>query len=173
VLLALYLPFWERGRLPVGSVPQVIDWFRFNGPIFTAAASLAGPAMATALAIATGVAAAAWARRRLSFASPQAWAWPMAAALLCAPLVYPWYLVWLAPFLVTAGTMPLTVWTVSILSTYVVWQHAGIWAVPAWALVVEYGALLGAAAWWLWRRERLRSAPELSATPAAAPTSVP
>jgi len=51
--------------------------------------------------------------------------------------------------------MPLTIWTVSILSTYVVWQLAGVpWAVPGWALLVEYGALLGAALW-LWRRNRL------------------
>src|SRR5499427_11045726 len=28
VLLALYLPFWDRRRLPIGSVPEVIDRFR-------------------------------------------------------------------------------------------------------------------------------------------------
>jgi hypothetical protein len=155
VLLALYLPFWDRRRLPLGSVAEVIDRFRFNGPIFSAAAALAGPAAATGFAVAAGLVVAAWARRRLSLASPQAWAWPMAAALLGAPLVYPWYLLWLAPFLVAPQTMPLTIWTVSILSTYVVWQLVGTpWAVPAWALLVEYGALL-VAALWLWRRERL------------------
>jgi hypothetical protein len=172
VLLALYLPFWDRGGLPIGSMPQVIDHFRFNGPIFTAVASLTGPLAASAFAVAAGLAVAAWARRRLSFASPQAWGWPMAAALLCAPLVYPWYLMWLAPFVVAPQMMPLTIWTASILSTYVVWQQTGTWGVPAWALLVEYGALLGAALW-LWRSERLRSAPALSATPAASTPSVP
>jgi len=94
----------------------------------------------------------------------------MAAALLCAPLVYPWYLVWLAPFLVAPQTMPLTIWTVSILGTYVVWQLAGVpWTVPAWALFVEYGALLGAALW-LWRRNRLGRGAELSSSPS---TSAP
>ena len=94
----------------------------------------------------------------------------MAAALLCAPLVYPWYLVWLAPFLVAQETMPLTIWTVSILSTYVVWQlGGGHWAVPRWALLVEYGALLGAALW-LWRRNRLGRGAALSSSPA---TSAP
>ena len=160
VLLALYLPFWDGRRLPIGSVPEVIDRFRFNGPIFSRVASLAGPAAATGFAVAVGLAVAAWARRRLPLASPQAWAWPMAAALLCAPLVYPWYLVWLAPFLVGPETMPLRIWTVSILCTYVVWQLAGLpWAVPGWALLVEYGALLGACLYlaspWLWRKTRL------------------
>ncbi len=169
VLLALYLPFWNRHRLPIGSVPDVIERFRFNGPIFSEIASLAGPAAATGLAVAAGLAVAVWARRRLSLASPQAWAWPMAAALLCAPLVYPWYLVWLAPFLVAPQTMPLTIWTVSILSTYVVWRLVGVpWAVPTWALLIEYGALLGAALW-RWRRERRRSGSGLE--PSAAPRS--
>ncbi len=155
VLVALYLPFGDRGRVPLGSMPDVIDRFRFNGPIFSGLAAVAGPATATAFALAAGLAVAIWARRRLSLAAPHAWAWPMAAALVCAPLVYPWYLVWLAPFLVAPQTMPLTIWTVSILGTYVTWQLVGMpWAVPAWALLVEYGALL-VAALWLWRRDRL------------------
>jgi alpha-1,6-mannosyltransferase len=171
VLLAIYLPFWDRRRLPIGSVPDVIDRFRFNGPIFSAVASIAGPVAATAFAVAAGLAVAAWARRRLSLASPQAWAWPMSATLICAPLVYPWYLVWLAPFLVAPQTMPLTIWTVSILGTYVVWRLVGVpWAMPAWALLIEYGALLGAALW-LWRRKRLRSGSELDSSPAPPPTS--
>jgi hypothetical protein len=170
VLLAVYLPFWDRRRLPLGSMLDVVDRFRFNGPIFSEVASLAGPAAATGVAIAAGLLVAAWARRRLPLASAQAWAWPMAAALLCAPLVYPWYLVWLAPFLVAKETMPLTIWTVSILGTYVVWQLAGApWAVPGWALLVEYGALLGAGLW-LWRRNRLGRRAELSSSPS---TSAP
>ena len=44
VLLTLYLPFWDQRRLPIGSVPDVIDRFRFNGPIFSGVAFLAGPA---------------------------------------------------------------------------------------------------------------------------------
>jgi hypothetical protein len=92
----------------------------------------------------------------------------MAATLLGAPLVYPWYLVWLAPFLVAPQTMPLTIWTVSILGTYVVWQRVGVpWAVPAWALVVEYGALLGVALWVWRRRGRLTSPPSRHLTPRA------
>jgi alpha-1,6-mannosyltransferase len=173
VLVALYLPFWDRRRLPLGSVPEVIEGFRFNGPIFSEVASLAGPVAATGFAVAAGLAVAVWARRRLSLASPQAWAWPMAAALLCAPLVYPWYLLWLTPFLVEPATMPLTIWTLSILSTYVVWRLVGVaWAVPVWALWVEYGALLGAALW-VCLRNRLRAGAELNSSPAPPSTSAP
>ena len=150
----------------------MIARFRFNGPIFAALASLAGPAVATAFAIAIGLAVAFWARRRLPLAAPQACAWPMAAALLCAPMIYPWYLLWMTPFLVSVETAPVTLWTVSILGTYVVWQLAGVaWAVPAWALVVEYGALLAATSWLCWRR--LRWADAISSSPTPPPASVP
>ena len=166
VPLALYVPFWGRHHLPLGSIPEVIDRFRFNGPIFSGVESLAGPGAATAFAIAVGLAVAAWARRRLPLASPEAWAWPMAAALLCAPLVYPWYLLWLAPFLVATETVPLAIWSVSVLGTYVAWRLVGVpWGIPGWALLVEYGALLGAGLWFL-RRGRLRSGAELSSAPA-------
>jgi hypothetical protein len=154
VLVALYLPFWKGDHLPMGSVSEVVRRFRFNGPVFAAVASAAGPVLATGLAIAAGLAAATWARRRLSLTSPAAWALPMAATLVCSPLVYPWYLVWLAPFLVAPTTLPLTLWTISIQSTYVVWcvAPAGApWVVPGWALLIEYGTLAAAAAW-SWRR---------------------
>jgi hypothetical protein len=158
VLAALYLPFWIRGGPALGSVPEVVRRFRFNGPVFEAAASASSPALAAALAIGAALAIAAWARARLPATSPAAWAWPLAAAVVCAPLVYPWYLVWLAPFLVARSTVPLLVWTVSIQAAYVAWYRppGAPWAVPGWALLVEYGALAIAAAW-AWsgaRRER-------------------
>jgi hypothetical protein len=148
VLLALYLPFWDRHRLPIGSAADVIDRFRFNGPIFSGVASLAGAPVATGFAVTAGLAVAVWARRRLSLASPQAWAWPMSATLLCAPLVYPWYLVWLAPFS-QIQTTPLTIWSVSI------WHptsFGGSSACPGRACLGE--SLLGTGALgaaWLWR----------------------
>ena len=173
LLLALYALFWDRRRLPIGSMSEVIDRFRFNGPIFSGVASIAGPAAAAGFAVVAGLAVAVWARRRLSPVSPQAWAWPMAAALLCAPLVYPWYLMWLAPFLVAPQTLPLAIWTVSILSAYWVWRGVGVpWAMPVWALVFEYGALFGAV-FWLWRSKRLRPGGELNPSPVPPSTSRP
>jgi hypothetical protein len=151
VLLAVSLPFWSGHRPPLGSVPEVIDRFRFNAPVFSAVASLVGAVAATGFAVLAGFAVAVGARRRLSPSSPESWAWPMAAAILCAPLVYPWYLVWLAPFLVAPRTVPLAIWTVSILGTYVAWQRPGVpWGVPVWVVALEYGAPLCMFVW-LWR----------------------
>jgi hypothetical protein len=62
---------------------------------------------------------------------------------MLAPLVYPWYLVWLAPFLTTRWTLPLLAWTIAILPVYVVWAYppGTGWIVPVWLLAIEYGAV--------------------------------
>ena len=83
----------------------------------------------------------------------------MASAIVLMPAVYPWYLVWLTPFLGPASTWPVTVWTLASMATYVVWtpQLAGAgWVLPAWVEPVEYGLVAAAAAWtlWAWRRSR-------------------
>jgi hypothetical protein len=162
-LLALYLPFWARGEPAFGSVPEVVRRFRFNGPLFEAVGAASAPAVAAALAVGAGLAVAAWARARLPATSPAAWAWPLAAALLCAPLVYPWYLVWLAPFLAAPATLPLLVWTVSIQAVYVAWNRpSSPWSVPGWGLFLEYGALAAASAWAFWRARRAGMPPRVS-----------
>jgi len=68
----------------------------------------------------------------------------MAASLACAPVVYPWYLLWLLPFLRSTSTLPIMVWTLSILPTYIVWHLRSlgrVWQVPGWVLLLEYGTV--------------------------------
>lgn len=144
----LYLPFTQGTDLPLGSVPNVVEHIRFNGPIFRSLAWMWSPRTAAAAAVLLGVAVSAWARWRRPATDPVAWAWPMAVSLACAPVVYPWYLLYLTPFLVISTTFPLTAWTFSVFIVYIVWAEAregGRWVVPGWALVIEYGALLAAA----------------------------
>jgi hypothetical protein len=64
-------------------------------------------------------------------------------------VVYPWYLLWLLPFLRSSSTLPLMVWTISILPTYLVWHLRSLgqaWKVPGWVLLLEYGSVTIAAA---------------------------
>ena len=75
----------------------------------------------------------------------------MATTLLFAPTIFPWYLVWVTPFLFTPRTLPLAVWTVSSLAVY--------WPLPVWAtMVIEYGPVLGVAGWMLAQSVRARRA---------------
>jgi hypothetical protein len=145
LLVALYLPFAASTDMPLGAVPNVVDRVWFNGPVFAATAALFSPRAAAGLALLLGLSAAAWARWRLSGTDPAAWAWPMAIALLCAPVIYPWYLLSFTPFLVSAATVPLTAWTVSVLSVYEVWdrsRHGARWITPPAVMVIEFGALV-------------------------------
>jgi hypothetical protein len=141
VLLAvLYLPFLKSGALPIGSLGVYLAQWRVNGPLYHALHHIfAGTALVT-LPVACGFAVAVWARRHWPMDSPGSWAWPMAMALLFSPAVFPWYLLWLTPFLFSPGTLPLAVWSVSALVAY---SALSTWAVGA----IEYGAVAIAAAW--------------------------
>jgi hypothetical protein len=150
-LAALYMPF-IAGRdvphIPLGALSNVVDRVRFNGPVFAAIAALSQPRIAAACAVTIGLVAAAWARWRLSETNPAAWAWPMGLAIACAPVIYPWYLVYVTPFLFTVATLPLTAWTLSALPVYIVWdlsRHGGRWMTPAWVMTIEFGVVAGAA----------------------------
>ena len=143
-LIVLYLPFTTGGSIPLGAVPNVVDRVRFNGPVFAAVAALASPRSAAAVALLLGLSAAVWARWRLAVDDPAAWAWPMALALLCAPVVYSWYLLYLTPFLFSIATLPLMAWTISAISAYEVWdrsRHGGRWIVPVSVMILEFGVL--------------------------------
>jgi len=142
-LLALYLPFMA-GAVPVGAVPNVVEYIRFNGPVFRSLAWAVTPTGAAAFALVAGLGAAFWARRTLDMDDPAGWAWPMAVTLACAPVIYPWYLLFFTPFLLTTPTLPLSVWTWAVLPVYLVWEWAQFgarWRVPGWLMTVEYGAV--------------------------------
>jgi hypothetical protein len=144
LLLVVYLPFVHQGRLPVGSLGVYLSEWRFNGPLFATLRPLASPTTLAGLAVAAGLVVATWARARLPVDSAAAWAWPVAAALALGPSVYPWYLLWLTPFLFTPATEPLAVWTVTVLATYVILaleRVHGPWGLPWWLVAAEYGAV--------------------------------
>jgi len=150
----LYLPFFNHGRIPLGSLGTYVHSFRFNDPAFAALEQLAAPELVAGVAVAVGLCTAIWFRMRTAISS-EAFAWPMAASLLFAPVAYPWYLLGLLPFLRSTSTLPLTVWTVSILPTYYVWHLRALgrpWIIPGWILLLEYGVVAVAAAFaWLGR----------------------
>ena len=144
VLAALYFPFRSAGTLPLGAVPNVIAAIRFNGPLFMAVRLMLTPQAAAVIAVLAGLGTAAWMRARRPADDPAAWAWPMAVSLAAAPVIYPWYLLYFTPFLFSRATLPLVVWTYSVLPVYLVWQLAREghrWRVPGWTMVLEYGAV--------------------------------
>lgn len=166
VVALLYVPFLHQGRIPIGSLGTYVRTFRFNGPVFAALDKVAPPQPLTALAVLAGLVTAAWLRRAAPELRPDVFAWPMAASLLFAPAVFPWYLLWLLPFLISASTLLLIVWTVSIIPTYVQWHLRAVgrqWgALPGWVMLLEYGCVAIAAAVIALRQYKRPAAPQYS-----------
>jgi alpha-1,6-mannosyltransferase len=161
----LYVPFLDHGKIPIGSLGTYVKTFRFNDPVFAMLERVATPQLLVALAVLIGFLTAICLRSRDHELSSESFAWPMAASLLCAPVVYPWYLLWLLPFLRPASTVPLIIWTVSIVPTFYVWHLRTLgrpWIVPGWIMLLEYGAVATAAAIIMFRRFTRAAAPPRS-----------
>src|ERR1700674_1630587 len=149
VLGLLYVPFLNRGRIPIGSLGTYVQRFRFNDPVFATLERVAAPRVLAGLAVLVGFLPSIVMRKKAAEGSSDAFAWPMAASLLCAPVLYPWYLLWLLPFLRSASTVPIIIWTLSIIPTYYVWHLRTVgrpWLVPGWIMLLEYGSVAVAAA---------------------------
>ncbi len=144
----LYVPFLNQGRIPIGSLGTYVQNFRFNGPVFAALHQVAPSPLLAGLAVLAGLVTATWLRSAAPEWSPDLFVWPMAASLLCAPVVFPWYLLWLLPFLTSASTLLIIIWTVSIIPTYVQWHLRALgrpWgALPGWVMLLEYGCVAAA-----------------------------
>ena len=179
VVALLYVPFLNHGHIPFGSLHTYVTGFRFNGPVFAILHQVVPPQLLALLAVLAGLAVATWLRRkhlttegtefhrgeatalRNSVASVvHVFAWPMAASLFCAPVVFPWYLLWLLPFLTSPSTLLIIIWTVSIIPTYIMWHLSalrGSWgSLPGWIMLLEYGCVCVAAVFIALRR-RARS----------------
>jgi len=66
---------------------------------------------------------------------------PLVAGLIVlAPNVFPWYVVWLVPFLAVTPSVPLIAFTGAVGYAYsFFWSHP--WAIPSWARLVEAAPL--------------------------------
>jgi len=156
--LAVAAPFaLGEGSLPIGSLPTYLAKWRFNGLLYGVVESVWRTRWLAGMPVLAGLAVAWWQRRRPERDGRAPWAWPLFVAALLAPTIYPWYLLWLVPFVGALETLPLLVWTQSSLVTYYVWRMSASgagWRLPWWATCVEFGTVTAAALWVIHRSRR-------------------
>jgi hypothetical protein len=158
VLLPLY---WRRVRMRDATLAVIVVGLLYVP--FPMLERVAAPQLVAGLTVLVGFLTAIWMRRKAPRFSAGAFAWPMAASLLCAPVVYPWYLLWLLPFVRSASTVPIIIWTVSIIPTYYVWHLRTLglpWLLPRWIMLLEYGSVVAAGVVIGFRRLRQPPVPE-------------
>ena len=83
----------------------------------------------------------------------------VAASIVLAPHVLPWYALWLLPWLVLMDSPGALLFTGTVGLAYLVypaWQSGEGWQVGGWIRALEYGPCLALAAW-TWRGERGRA----------------
>ena len=166
VVALLYVPFLEfTGRIPIGSLGTYVQSFRFNGPVFAALDQSGASAVAGWAGSARRISDCNLAKKKTRNARVVSGAICLAhgSILLCAPVVFPWYLLWLLPFLTSASTLLIIIWTVSIIPVYVQWHLRALgrpWgALPGWVMLLEYGCLAAAGAMIALRRLTRPEAP--------------
>ncbi|MEW6320518.1 MAG: hypothetical protein AB1635_05460 [Acidobacteriota bacterium] len=128
------------GSLPLGSLGAFVDDFRFNGPAFRLLTAALPPRAVAGLAVVLGLSVACW--LRFGRRAVEDWATPQAVALVLAPVIYPWYLAWVVPFAVLAGSVVPWAWSVGVVAIYPAWWLASRGApfeVPPSLLVLQYG----------------------------------
>jgi alpha-1,6-mannosyltransferase len=151
LVLLGYAPALIAGSPVLGSLPRYVAEEYFNPGIVRSV--LAAPAL-TMVAAALWLALTSLTRRD----SPlPARAVPLIGGLvLLSPNIFPWYAVWLVPFLAVAPSVSWIAFTGSVMFAYAFFLQQP-WAVPGWARAVEFAPLvLGALYWLAGRRPVLR-----------------
>lgn len=151
-LLLVYLPFVTSGGAEFESLRVFGMQWEFNAALFGAASSLLGrvTSMTVFGLILAGLCVCYTVRyvRGGADAVPRG-DWLYGALLALAPVINPWYLLWLLPF----ATVYPSVWawtaSVAVLLSYVTGLNLNDFAlqpyyVPAWARALEFGAIVGA-----------------------------
>jgi hypothetical protein len=161
VVLAGYVPVVHLGTGALGSLPHYLAAEYFNpGPLRTAV---------DVSAVSIG-ALAGW----ILYAGLSRAGRPIVdravmligGFVVLSPNLFPWYVLWLVPFLAVRPSAPWLVFTATVALAYTFFLHQP-WEIPAWARVAEFAPLAAGAAWALarWAANRTASPACLTSPP--------
>ena len=141
-----YAPAWIAGTPVVGSLPRYVSEEYFNPGLLRAVLDV--PALTLAVA-GLWVVFVSVTRRDRTLAARAVLL--IGGLTLLSPNIFPWYAVWLVPFLAAAPSAAWIAFTGSVMFAYAFFLQQP-WAVPPWARVVEFAPLAIGALCWLVRR---------------------
>lgn len=147
VIAALgYAPAWLAGTPGVGSLPRYVSEEYFNPGLLRSVLNV--PALTLAVA---GLWVIFVSATRRNSSLPARAVLLIGGLTLLSPNIFPWYAVWLVPFLAVAPSAPWIAFTGSVMFAYAFFLQQP-WAVPPWARVVEFAPLALGGLYWLVRR---------------------
>ena len=161
--LALVLPYASAGSDIIGSIPDYMMEWEFNGAIYGLFKTWTGdPITARKIGYGITIALALVFLTRSRWSAEGRFAASIGAYYAFAPTIYPWYMAMLiVPWLFVGGFTPLVLGAIVAISETVEIPHrAGLaWRVPTRFLILEWSALavfllfdLGLLVWWRRRR---------------------
>jgi len=146
VALLGYVPAWTAGTPVVGSLPRYVSEEYFNPGLLRSVLDV--PALTLAV-VGLWVVIVSVTRRDSTLSARAVLL--IGGLTLLSPNIFPWYGVWLVPFLAVAPSAPWIAFTGSVMFAYAFFLQQP-WAVPPWARVVEFAPLAVGALCWLIRR---------------------
>jgi hypothetical protein len=147
-----YAPYVGIGRQALGSLPRYVTEEYFNPGLVRSivdlpVASLVAMAVWVGLVALWGVSVTVVSR-----------AVPLIGGLVVlSPNVFPWYALWLVPFLAVTPSVWWTAFTGTVAVAYAFFLYQP-WTIPMWARLVEITPIVLGLGWWLARRLRPRYA---------------
>ncbi len=147
IVIALgYGPFVGIGMQALGSLPRYVSEEYFNPGLVRSIIDL--PA-ASLLAMAAWVGWVAWRSRSVSVISRVVPT--IAGFVLLSPNVFPWYVVWLVPFLAVTPSVWWIAFTGTVAFAYAFFLYQP-WMIPMWARLLEIAPLVLGVGWWVGTR---------------------
>lgn len=152
-----FLPFAGAGDRMFASLRTYSMEWQFNGLAFRMLTALWDePLLARRLLVlAAGVAVVVQALRQGDVVRYAFFA--VACVLLAVPTLYPWYVLWVVPFLCVFPNRAWMLFTALVFVSYLIWpisEQTGQWRLPAWALALEYAPFLALLVFDAWRHRR-------------------
>jgi alpha-1,6-mannosyltransferase len=160
VLSAAYLPYAWAGTDLFQALLYYRDKWRFNGFLFQQLSKqVSDEKVAERVLLLVVVLVLLWSVVRMQDLLDQLY-WMTGAVLLCAPTLFPWYLVWLVPYLCFFPNPAWLLLTALIALSYYVlidWWTLGIWKQDAAFLKLQYYPFYTLLIFdFLWKRTRSR-----------------